>query len=71
MIWRVRIKNNVGFTAIIFICTGAATVLHGTKARPALFLCGETVFVGKAHATKMGLSVSVGQTSHIANSLHL
>ena len=36
------LKNNVGFTAIIFICTGAATVLHGTKVRPALFLCCET-----------------------------
>ena len=31
-------KNNVGFTAIIFICTGAATVLQGTQAhRPTLF----------------------------------
>ncbi|OFJ76341.1 hypothetical protein HMPREF2753_01010 [Neisseria sp. HMSC071C03] len=30
------------------------------QARPALFLCCETVFVGKAHATKMGLSISVG-----------
>ena len=30
-------KNNVGFTAIIFICTGAATVLQGTKVRPTLF----------------------------------
>ena len=30
------------------------------QARPALFLCCETVFAGKAHATKMGLSISVG-----------
>ena len=60
MIWRVRIKNNVGFTAIIFIYTGAATVLHGTKVRPTLFLCRETFSRAKPTLQKWTCQVRSG-----------